>query len=144
MFHFLQLWLVLEWFVALKFTLLGILTTGKWWRTVKPYWLPEHSEIILPYIKEGGDWSKGCFPDGRYYYEELSYLPRRIMFHTTFNHGSSGSPGVVIKDERPLGSKALFVFCLSVQITMCFWFFISVFSLQKSSLVKLKLDLHTI
>lgn len=69
--------------------------------SVTPFWLPDHSEIILPYIKNLGDWSKCFFPDGRDYYEELSYLPRRIMFHTTFNHGSAGSPGVVIKDEKP-------------------------------------------
>lgn len=69
--------------------------------TVMPYWLPDLSDILLPEIKKWGDWSKATFPDGRDHYEELTYLPRRIMFHTTFNHGASGSPGVVIKDEKP-------------------------------------------
>lgn len=69
--------------------------------SVMPYWLPEHSEKILPDLKKCGDWSKDTFPDGKDHYEELCHLPRKIMFHTTFNHGASGSPGVVIKDEKP-------------------------------------------
>lgn len=70
---------------------------------VTPVWLPEHKDIIEPYINIMGIWSKSFFPDGRDYYEELSYkhLPRKIMFHTTFNHGSSGSPGVMIRDDEP-------------------------------------------
>lgn len=69
--------------------------------SVIPYWLPEHSDTLLPQIKKWGDWSKGFFPDGKDYYKELKDPPRKIIFHTTFNHGSSGSPGVMIRDEKP-------------------------------------------
>lgn len=63
-----------------------------------PFWLPEHKDIIKPYIDRIGTWSTSFFPDGRDYYE---HLPRKIMFYTTFNHGSSGSPGVMIRDDEP-------------------------------------------
>lgn len=69
--------------------------------SVIPYWLPEHSDKLLPQIEKWGDWSKGFFPDGKDYYKELKDLPRKVMFHTTFNHGSSGSPGFIIRDEKP-------------------------------------------
>lgn len=68
---------------------------------VTPFWWPEHKDIIKPYIDKMGRWSKIFFPDVKDYYEELSYLPRKIMFHTTFNQGSSGSPGVMIRDDKP-------------------------------------------
>lgn len=70
--------------------------------SVSPFWLPEHNDIIKPYINKLGSWSKIFFPGDKDHYEELSYpVPRKIMFHTTFNHGSSGSPGVIIREEKP-------------------------------------------
>lgn len=70
--------------------------------SVIPFWLPEHNNIVIPYIDKLSSWSKIFFPGDNDHYEELRYLkPRKIMFHTTFNHGSSGSPGVMISEEKP-------------------------------------------
>lgn len=69
---------------------------------VIPFWLPEHNERVIPYVDTLSSWSKIFFPGYKDRYEELRYLkPRKIMFHTTFNHGSSGSPGVMISEEKP-------------------------------------------
>lgn len=70
--------------------------------SVIPFWLPEHNDIVIPYIDKLSSWSKMFFPSDKDHYEELRYLePRKIMFHTTFSHGSSGSPGVMISEEKP-------------------------------------------
>ncbi|XP_061182384.1 uncharacterized protein LOC133190713 [Saccostrea echinata] len=52
------------------------------------------------YIKDLSEWSVNYFPDGVDYYQELRDPPRKILFHTTFDKGSSGSPGVVIKNHK--------------------------------------------
>lgn len=64
---------------------------------VFPYLSTEHQDKI----KELGNWSKGYFPDKKDYYSILLEPPRKILFDTTFNHGSSGSPGVMIRDDKP-------------------------------------------
>nr|XP_034319333.1 uncharacterized protein LOC117687199 [Crassostrea gigas] len=70
--------------------------------SVIPFWLPEHNDIVMPYIDKLSSWSKIFFPGDIDHYKELRCLiPRKIMFHTTFNHGSSGSPGVMISEEKP-------------------------------------------
>lgn len=35
------------------------------------------------------------------YYSILLEPPRKILFHTSFDRGSSGSPGVIIRDGMP-------------------------------------------
>lgn len=69
--------------------------------SVIPFWLPEHNDIVIPYIDKLSSWSKMFFPGDNDHYDELE--PRKIMFHSTFNHGSSGSPGVMIlvSEENP-------------------------------------------
>lgn len=62
-----------------------------------PYWSTEHENKI----KELGNWSKVFFPDKKDYYSILLDPPRKILFDTTFNHGASGSPGVMIRDDKP-------------------------------------------
>lgn len=62
-----------------------------------PYWPTEHENKI----KELGNWSKGYFPDKKDYYSILLEPPTKILFDTTFNHGASGSPGVMIRDDKP-------------------------------------------
>ncbi|XP_062595426.1 uncharacterized protein LOC134256772 [Saccostrea cucullata] len=52
------------------------------------------------YLRHLSEWSVNYFPDGVDYYQELLNPPRKILFHTTFDMGSSGSPGVVIKNHR--------------------------------------------
>lgn len=70
--------------------------------SVKPFWLPDHHDSVIQYIDKLSSWSKIYFPGDYDHYAELRDLkPRKIMFHTTFNHGSSGSPGVMIRDEKP-------------------------------------------
>lgn len=66
---------------------------------VTPKWLPDHSEIG-EYIAELSRWSVNYLPGGVDYYSVLKELPRKIMFHTTFDKGSSGSPGFMIKNEQ--------------------------------------------
>ncbi|XP_061164369.1 uncharacterized protein LOC133173403 isoform X2 [Saccostrea echinata] len=53
------------------------------------------------YIEELSQWSVNYFPDGVDYYRELRDPPRKILFRTTFNQGSSGSPGVILRQQRP-------------------------------------------
>lgn len=62
-----------------------------------PYWSPEHGDKI----RKLGNWSKDFFPDKKDYYSILLEPPRKILFDTTFDHGSSGSPGVMIRDDKP-------------------------------------------
>lgn len=69
--------------------------------SIKPRWSPDHDEEIIPYINYLALWSKSHFPDKRDYYSILLEPPRKIIFHTTFDTGSSGSPGVMIRDNRP-------------------------------------------
>lgn len=64
---------------------------------VFPYWSTEHEDKI----KKLGKWSMKFFPDKKDYYSILLKPPRKILFDTTFNHGSSGSPGVMIRDDKP-------------------------------------------
>lgn len=72
---------------------------------VFPRWSPNHDYIIRPLINELAAWSKRYFPkvDGEEvdYYSRLLELPRKILFHTSFDLGSSGSPGVIIRDGMP-------------------------------------------
>lgn len=62
-----------------------------------PYWSTEHEDKI----RKLGNWSKDFFPDKKDYYSILLEPPRKILFDTTFDHGSSGSPGVIIRDDKP-------------------------------------------
>lgn len=48
-----------------------------------------------------GQWSRATFPNGTDYYEVLLEHPRKIIFHTTFGKGSSGSPGFMIRNDKP-------------------------------------------
>eukprot|EP00105_Crassostrea_gigas_P031286 XP_011453937.1 PREDICTED: uncharacterized protein LOC105346885 [Crassostrea gigas] len=72
---------------------------------VIPRWSPNHDNEIIPYIKELAEWSKSYFPkvNGEVvdYYSILLEPPRKILFHTSFDLGSSGSPGVIIRDDMP-------------------------------------------
>lgn len=72
---------------------------------VIPRWSPNHDHEIIPYIKELAEWSKSYFPkvNGEVvdYYSILLEPPRKILFHTSFDLGSSGSPGVIIRDDMP-------------------------------------------
>ncbi|XP_062611607.1 uncharacterized protein LOC134273332 isoform X2 [Saccostrea cucullata] len=73
--------------------------------------MKEDSEVYPGIIKPNNDvdkyieylsqWSVGYFPDGVDYYGELRDPPRKILFHTTFDRGSSGSPGVILRQQRP-------------------------------------------
>lgn len=69
--------------------------------SVEPMWLPHHHKSINPYIDYLANWSKTYFPDNKDYYSVLLEPPRKIMFHTTFDTGSSGSPGVIVRNNRP-------------------------------------------
>lgn len=69
--------------------------------SVDPKWSPVHDNEIIPYIGELARWSKIYFPDKKDYYSILLKPPRKIMFHTTFDKGSSGSPGVIIRNNKP-------------------------------------------
>lgn len=69
--------------------------------SIKPSWSPDHDEEIIPYINHLAQWSKSYFPDKRDYYSILLEPPRKIIFHSTFDIGSSGSPGVMIRNSRP-------------------------------------------
>lgn len=56
-------------------------------------------------ITELSQWSLRNCPDtehtaNRDYYAALRHPPRKILFHTTFCQGSSGSPGVMIKNGK--------------------------------------------
>lgn len=70
-----------------------------------PKWSPDHDKEINPYIRALAEWSKECLPKlngvKTDYYSVLLAPPRKIIFHTFFNEGSSGSPGVTIRDEKP-------------------------------------------
>lgn len=72
---------------------------------VIPRWSPNHDHEIIPYIKDLAEWSKRYFPkvNGEEvdYYSILLEPPRKILFHTSFDEGSSGSPGVIIRDGMP-------------------------------------------
>lgn len=68
---------------------------------VEPFWLPRHAEIINEYIGGLRHWSKTTFPNKEDYYKHLLEKPRKIMFHTTFDNGSSGSPGFMLRNEQP-------------------------------------------
>lgn len=82
---------------------------------VTPKWLPDHSEIG-EYIDELSRWSVNYFPGGVDYYRILKELPRKIMFHTTFDRGASGSPGFVMKNGKPY-----VVLMLSAGTPKCFY-----------------------
>lgn len=82
---------------------------------VTPKWLPDHSEIG-EYIDELSRWSVYYFPGGVDYYRILKELPRKIMFHTTFDRGASGSPGFVMKSGKPY-----VVLMLSAGTPKCFY-----------------------
>lgn len=69
--------------------------------SIVPRWSPDHDEEIIPYINYLARWSMNYFPDNKDYYSILLEPPRKIMFHTTFDTGSSGSPGVIIRSSRP-------------------------------------------
>lgn len=62
-----------------------------------PYWSTEHKNKI----KELGNWSKDFFPDKVDYYSILLEPPEKILFDTTFAQGASGSPGVIIRHNKP-------------------------------------------
>lgn len=64
-------------------------------------WSPDHDKEIIPYIEELASWSMDYFPDKKDHYSVLLKPPRKIMFHTTFDTGSSGSPGVIIRKNKP-------------------------------------------
>lgn len=72
---------------------------------VFPKWSPNHDNEIIPYIDELAEWSKSYFPkvNGEEvdYYSRLLERPRKILFHTSFDEGSSGSPAVMIRDDEP-------------------------------------------
>lgn len=72
---------------------------------VFPKWSPNHNNEIIPYINELAEWSKSYFPmvkgEGVDYYSILLEPPRKILFHTSFDEGSSGSPGVMIRNDEP-------------------------------------------
>lgn len=65
---------------------------------VIPRWSPNYDHEIVPYIAKLSLWSKNYFPDMVDYYSILLQPPRKILFHTTFDKGSSGSPGFIIKN----------------------------------------------
>lgn len=62
-----------------------------------PYWSTDHENKI----RELGNWSKNFFPDKEDYYSILLELPVKILFDTTFSPGASGSPGVIIRHNKP-------------------------------------------
>lgn len=68
---------------------------------VDPKWSPVHDKEIIPYIEGLAGWSIDYFPDKKDYYSILLEPPRKIMFDTTFDTGSSGSPGVIIRNNKP-------------------------------------------
>lgn len=68
---------------------------------VTPFWLPRHTNIIEQYITSLRQWSITTFPNREDYYKDLLKPPRKIMFHTTFDKGSSGSPGFMLRNEKP-------------------------------------------
>ncbi|XP_062591365.1 serine protease FAM111B-like [Saccostrea cucullata] len=61
----------------------------------------EPNNDVDKYIEDLSQWSVGYFPDGVDYYRELRDPPRKILFHSAFNQGSSGSPGVILRQQRP-------------------------------------------
>lgn len=71
---------------------------------VFPVWSPKHDVKIISQIKKLGFWSLTNLPEVNSepvdYYSDLLKLPRKILFHTTFDEGSSGSPGFEIKDNN--------------------------------------------
>lgn len=69
--------------------------------SVIPRWSPDHDKEIIPYIKDLASWGMDYFPDKKDHYSVLLEPPRKIMFHTTFDKGSSGSPGVIIRKNKP-------------------------------------------
>lgn len=71
---------------------------------VFPMWSPKHDEVIIPRIRDLGLWSLTHLPKENSksvnHYSVLLNLPRKILFHTTFDEGSSGSPGFIIKNNQ--------------------------------------------
>lgn len=63
--------------------------------------LPKWSYEVKEFIEYLGDWSLLKSPTKMDYYRILLENPRKLLFHTSFDPGSSGSPGVIIKDETP-------------------------------------------
>ncbi|XP_062585359.1 uncharacterized protein LOC134247029 isoform X2 [Saccostrea cucullata] len=61
----------------------------------------EPNNDVDKYIKELSDWSREKFMNNVDYYSRLRELPRKILFHTTFDQGSSGSPGILIRNHKP-------------------------------------------
>lgn len=71
---------------------------------VFPKWSPKHDAEIIPQITDLGHWSLTHLPEVNSkqmdHYGELLKLPRKILFHTTFDEGSSGSPGFIIENNN--------------------------------------------
>lgn len=65
------------------------------------YVLPKWSYEVKKFIEYLGDWSLQKSPTGLDYYRTLLDIPRKLLFHTSFDPGSSGSPGVMIEDDTP-------------------------------------------
>ncbi|XP_062568552.1 uncharacterized protein LOC134230732 [Saccostrea cucullata] len=61
----------------------------------------EPNNDVDKYIKELSEWSIDYFMNNEDYYSGLRELPRKILFHTTFDKGSSGSPGILIRNHKP-------------------------------------------
>ncbi|XP_062569486.1 uncharacterized protein LOC134231541 [Saccostrea cucullata] len=61
----------------------------------------EPNNDVDKYIKELSEWSMEKFMNNVDYYSRLRELPRKILFHTTFDQGSSGSPGILIRNHKP-------------------------------------------
>lgn len=87
---------------------------------VFPVWSPKHDDVIIPQIRKLGLWSLTHLPKVNSksvdHYGELLNLPRKILFHTTFDEGSSGSPGFIIKN-----SQAWVILMLSGGAPGCFY-----------------------
>lgn len=65
------------------------------------YVLPKWSYEVKEFIENLGNWSLLESPTKEDYYRILLKDPRKLLFHTSFNPGSSGSPGVMIQDDTP-------------------------------------------
>lgn len=53
------------------------------------------------YINELSQWSMISLPGNKDYYSVLRDHPRKILFSTTFDEGSSGAPGIMIQHYKP-------------------------------------------
>lgn len=65
------------------------------------YVLPKWSYEVKEFIECLGEWSLKESPTGVDHYKPLLENSRKLLFHTSFDPGSSGSPGVIIKDDTP-------------------------------------------